>query len=110
MRSRKTPRSSDRTRQRPRRAIKNVTFTRAPYDLASLFRGLYHRVARRLGMDPSYVSRVARRERRSKIIEDELRRELSRIVENISKRRGRGARKAAGKKGRLKANKKAGRK
>jgi hypothetical protein len=61
-------------------------------------------------MDPSYVSRVARRERRSKIIEDELRRELSRIVENISKRRGRGARKAAGKKGRMKANKKAGRK
>lgn len=67
-------------------------------------------MARQLDLDPSYISRVARRERRSKIIEDALRRELSKIVENISKRRGRVARKAAHKKGHRKATKKAGRK
>lgn len=110
MSSRKAPRSLDRKRQRASRSTKNVTFTRAPYDLASLIRGLYHRVARQLDLDPSYISRVARRERRSKIIEDALRRELSKIVENISKRRGRVARKAAHKKGHRKATKKAGRK
>lgn len=35
----------------------------------SLYRGLYARVARRLGVDRSYVSRVARGERRSPQIE-----------------------------------------
>ena len=42
-------------------------------------RGLYSRVARQLGVDRSYVSRVARGERRSKRIEDALRAELKRI-------------------------------
>ena len=46
----------------------------------SLFRGLYARVARNLDMDVSYVSRIARGERRSKIVEDALNREVSRIL------------------------------
>jgi hypothetical protein len=48
----------------------------APTNLASLIRGLYGRVARHLNVDPSYVSRVARGERQSDIIEAYLEREL----------------------------------
>lgn len=51
-----------------------------PYNLASLIRGLYGRVARQLKVDPSYVSRVARGERRSDEIEASLERELRRIM------------------------------
>ena len=51
-----------------------------PYNLASLIRGLYGRVARKLRVDPSYVSRVARGERRSGEIEESLERELKRIM------------------------------
>jgi transcriptional regulator with XRE-family HTH domain len=43
------------------------------------YRGLYSRVARRLGVDRSYVSRVARGERRSKRVERALQAELKRI-------------------------------
>jgi len=56
-------------------------------NLASLIRGIYRRVARQLHVDPSYVSRVARRERRSKIIQAALRRELIRILRDIQLRR-----------------------
>lgn len=51
-----------------------------PTNLASLIRGLYGRVARRLKVDPSYVSRVARGERQSDAIEASLERELRRIM------------------------------
>jgi hypothetical protein len=44
-----------------------------------LYRGLYARVARPLGVDRSYVSRVARGERRSPPIEAALKKELRRI-------------------------------
>jgi transcriptional regulator with XRE-family HTH domain len=44
-----------------------------------LYRGLYARVARQLGVDRSYVSRVARGERRSATIEAALKAELRRI-------------------------------
>ena len=44
-----------------------------------LFRGIYSRVARRLGVDRSYVSRVARGERRSEEVEKALRAELRRV-------------------------------
>jgi hypothetical protein len=50
---------------------------------ASLFRGLYARVAHNLGIDPSYVSRVARGERRSEIIEDAIRRETDKVLASI---------------------------
>ena len=51
-----------------------------PTNLASLIRGLYGRVARQLKVDPSYVSRVARGERQSGVIEASLERELKRIM------------------------------
>ena len=54
--------------------------TPTPTNLASLIRGLYGRVARRLRVDPSYVSRVARGERQSEVIEASLERELRRIL------------------------------
>jgi hypothetical protein len=95
---RKEPRSLDRKRQRESRTVNNVSSTHAPKDLASLVRGLYGRVACQLDVDPSYVSRVARRERRSEIVEDALRRELKKIVDNINKRRGGVAKKVARKK------------
>jgi len=37
----------------------------ALYNLPSLYRGMYNRIAAKIGCDPSYVSRVARGERRS---------------------------------------------
>jgi hypothetical protein len=52
----------------------------APTNLASLIRGLYGRVAKNLKVDPSYVSRVARGERQSDVIEASLERELKRIM------------------------------
>ncbi len=48
--------------------------------LASLFRGIYGRVAQKVGLDASYVSRVARGERRSEKIEAALEREMQRIM------------------------------
>ena len=42
--------------------------------------GLYSRVARQLGVDRSYVSRVARGERRSEPVEQALTVEFDRIV------------------------------
>jgi hypothetical protein len=53
----------------------------------TLYRGLYVRIARELGVDPSYVSRVARGDRRSSQIESALRQAL----DNIDQRLGRGS-------------------
>jgi hypothetical protein len=61
-----------------------------PYNLASLIRGLYGRVARQLKVDPSYVSRVARGERQSGQIEASLERELRRIMTLVRTNRGAG--------------------
>lgn len=46
----------------------------------SLFRGLYARVARKLGVDVSYISRIARGERKSKVAERALTREFNKVV------------------------------
>jgi len=56
------------------------SFTAPPLHFASLFRGFYGRVARKLDLDPSYVSRVARGERQSETIEAALAREMKRII------------------------------
>jgi hypothetical protein len=48
--------------------------------LPSLLRGLYARVARQMDVDPSYVSRVARGERRSKEISLALEQEMERVL------------------------------
>ena len=49
----------------------------------TLYRGLYVRVAQRLGVDPSYVSRVARGERYSKPVENALRHEIEQINKKL---------------------------
>jgi len=46
----------------------------------SLFRGLYARVARNLEVDVSYISRIARGERKSKAAEKALTREFNKVV------------------------------
>ncbi len=48
-----------------------------------LYRGVYSRVARRMGVDPSYVSRVARGERVSQKIEKALVAELQRLEKAV---------------------------
>src|SRR5712692_4585013 len=53
----------------------------------TLYRGLYVRVAKRLGVDPSYVSRVARGERYSRHIESALRQEIEEIGTRLRGRR-----------------------
>jgi hypothetical protein len=66
--------------------MKPVRFIRAPEDLSRPLKGLYGRVARRLGVHPSYVSGVARGEFYSKGVEDALLQELSNLVERVNKR------------------------
>jgi hypothetical protein len=53
----------------------------------SLFRGLYGRVARDLGVDVSYISRIARGERNSKVAEKALAREFRKALALIGNRR-----------------------
>lgn len=50
-----------------------------------LYRGLYVRIARKLGVDPSYVSRVARGDRHSKQVEQALRQELKAINSRLGR-------------------------
>jgi hypothetical protein len=50
-----------------------------------LYRGLYVRIARKLRVDPSYVSRVARGDRHSKTIETALRQELEEINRQLGR-------------------------
>jgi len=54
-----------------------------PNNLASFLRGLYGRVADRLRVDPSFVSRVARGERQSEEIEAALIQEMRAIVKRL---------------------------
>src|SRR5579862_9067918 len=80
-----------------------------PHNLASLIRGLYGRVARQLKVDPSYVSRVARGERQSEVIEASLERELKRIMSMVRVNHNHnhnGAGRQAAKGSRMKAKKK----
>lgn len=46
----------------------------------ALFRGLYVRVAHDLKVDVSYISRIARGERRSKVAEEAIDREFNRVL------------------------------
>jgi hypothetical protein len=55
-------------------------------NLASIFRGLYIRVASRLNVDPSYVSRIARGERKSEAVEAEIERETHKIIGQIKRK------------------------
>jgi len=51
-------------------------------DLVSVVRGAYRRVADRLHVDPSYVSRVARGERKSLAVERAIKKEMLRIFKS----------------------------
>ena len=53
--------------------------------LAALYRGIYSRVADKLGVDPSYVSRVARGERESEKVTAALDSELAHIEKRSAK-------------------------
>jgi hypothetical protein len=77
----------------------------APTNLASLIRGLYGRVAKQLKVDPSYVSRVARGERQSDVIESSLERELRRIMSLVGSNHN-GAGRHSAKHSRVKGRKK----
>src|SRR5256714_15375397 len=52
----------------------------------TLYRGLYVRIAKKLGVDPSYVSRVARGERFSDPVESALRQEVHQITKKLGGR------------------------
>jgi hypothetical protein len=60
--------------------------SRSLSSLPSLSRGIYTRVAEKLGCDPSYVSRVARGERQSKLISQMLLAEIRRTWAFANKR------------------------
>lgn len=57
----------------------------------ALYRGVYSRVAKQLGLDRSYVSRVASGQRRSKKVEAALMAEIRRIEKLAGKRKARAA-------------------
>lgn len=64
---------------------KKNTSTNAALNRLQLYRGIYSRVAKQLGIDRSYVSRVASGERKSEKVEKALLREIER-VEKMSKK------------------------
>jgi hypothetical protein len=55
------------------------------FPVLAVFRGLYQRVAAKLGVDPSFVSRVARGERKSPVVLAALQDEMSVIREHLNK-------------------------
>ncbi len=63
----------------------NTNVNSATYSPQTLYRGLYVRIARELGVDPSYVSRVARGDRRSSEVEDALRQALEKIDQRLGR-------------------------
>jgi transcriptional regulator with XRE-family HTH domain len=65
--------------------MRKVTYIRAPKDLSPQLKGLYERVARQLGVDPSHVSQIARGESQSALVVDALRHELTQIFEQGAK-------------------------
>lgn len=61
----------------------NIPLETGPLSPQTLYRGLYVRVAQKLKVDPSYVSRVARGERYSKPVENALRHEIEQINKKL---------------------------
>jgi hypothetical protein len=66
-----------------------------PLNLPSFYRGIYKRVARKLGCDPSYVSRVARGERTSESVSHALQSELNHALFLTAKNPGKARRREA---------------
>jgi transcriptional regulator with XRE-family HTH domain len=67
---------------------KSHPMTKPLIQIAPKIRGLYRRVAEKFGVDPSYVSRIARGERQYPKIENFLNREVQRILVSVSKPKG----------------------
>jgi hypothetical protein len=65
--------------------MSKIKYIRSPIDLSPQLRGLYERVARQLGVDPSYVSQVACGETQSPPVVDALRHELTKMTERGAK-------------------------
>ncbi|MBV9482352.1 MAG: hypothetical protein JO249_16610 [Acidobacteria bacterium] len=67
----------------------------ALYSLPILYRGIYNRVADKVGCDPSYVSRVARGERSSsavaRALENEIRHTMMLSTRHLQQRLPRGS-------------------
>jgi len=59
--------------------------TKPLFKIAPKIRGLYRRVAEKFGVDPSYVSLIARGKRRHPEIEAFLNHEVQRILASVSK-------------------------
>jgi hypothetical protein len=63
------------------------------YSLPTLYRGIYNRVAEKVGCDPSYVSRVARGERTSEAVaralENEIRHTITLSTRHLNSRSSR---------------------
>src|SRR6202162_1407682 len=59
--------------------------TNSELSAQQLYRGLYVRIARKLGVDASYVSRVARGDRRSSEVESALRQALAEIDQQLGR-------------------------
>lgn len=66
-----------------------------PSQSVSLFRGLYSRVARKLGVDPSYVSRVARGERKSEAVLSALNEEVKSVLTELRQTKTKATRRSA---------------
>ena len=65
--------------------LRNTNGNTNLYSLPSLYRGIYNRVARRLGCDPSYVSRVARGERSSRAVAKALEIEIQHVMKLVAR-------------------------
>jgi RsbT co-antagonist protein rsbRD N-terminal domain len=63
----------------------NINPNRKLQSVHALYRGLYVRIAQKLGVDPSYVSRVARGDRRSSEIEEALRQAQQEINQRLGR-------------------------
>ncbi|MGA8489153.1 MAG: hypothetical protein WB711_01950 [Terriglobales bacterium] len=61
----------------------NINLNSKKQSPQTLYRGLYGRIARKLNVDPSYVSRVARGDRRSSQIENALSQALEEINQQL---------------------------
>jgi transcriptional regulator with XRE-family HTH domain len=59
--------------------------TKAVLNRHQLYRGIYSRVAKQLGIDRSYVSRVASGERTSEKVQKALLREIDRVEKMMKK-------------------------
>jgi hypothetical protein len=69
--------------------MKTVETAKATEELAQMLKGVYERVSRDLGLNPYFVSRAARGELQSKLVEEALERELKKVLAQANRQNGR---------------------